>query len=189
MLMGVIDVVTATAPLVRSQPFGIGGSTFTWGALFSALQTLLLSIIGGGGAFAGLRIFAALKKISADREVKMREIDSTDDTSLRADLIKMLHDNDERAGKRITELERGIIDERRHCVDEMAAQDRRWTEAAAVQQKRCDEEIAQLRGEIKGLRDNQIQESRSRAVMIGRSPAVDAPTSMQALTDKMGDVE
>lgn len=94
------------------------------------------------------------------------------DASLRGDLMKLLHDNQVASSVRITELERALVDERVRCAGDMTAM-----------QHRHDEQIANLHGEIKGLRDNLIQQGRSASSMI--TLGANAPISLKSAIDKL----
>lgn len=163
---------------VISHTAGVFGTGITWTAIFCG-STSVTAIV------ALIRAWPILTKIRSEA-----------DNSLRADLMKIMDARDVASAKRISELEFAIIEERKRCAAEVieAATRHQMTIDSIIKRydhdmemmtKRHDEQINQLHGEIRGLRDNTIQASKSAAVLLGSTTPV--PVSMTKLTGEVDD--
>jgi hypothetical protein len=145
MLSTLADAV-ANIPKIRSVPEGILGTTVTLGNILQGVSASLLVTI----LTVVLRHLRQTRKDKSDGDIALRTLENAEDSSLRADLMAMVVSRD----TRISQLEHDVVEERKRCAEEMNAM-----------QKRHDEAVAGLYGEIKGLRDNMIQQAKSGDVL------------------------
>jgi hypothetical protein len=141
------DVLTAAVRVANAVPVQVQG--LSWGgvanwAVFAVITPLVVAFF---------KIWPKIKEANNARDKN----DNERDASMRADMLKMLEARDHR----ISELEKAHVEEQRRCIADMAKLDLKYSTEMSEMQKRHDAVVAELQGEIKGMRRTLLQRADS----------------------------
>jgi hypothetical protein len=149
--MMILNLVAATtAAGAAGVPVSPGWSPTT---TFSAINTILTLVIGGGGLYGVARAIALLWKMSNDR--------AKQDNDAAATVRKEMLDLTDRLQSRVDTLEKNGTEERTRHAAEVEKIRKDHAEEMLGVRRHYESEIKSLREEIKGLHSQMIQMQRS----------------------------